>query len=448
MGKGLYAVRCRGLIQRNGTESIPYIRIVRKATNRVSINHSIPVSLRYGASGRFSCELDHERVVVFHDPAESRIDFSTALREALEQPLDFPPLEQTVVPDDRIVLAIDRNTPHAAGIVAEIWRIIERRSVSPSDVTIIQPASFHIGQKLEDPRSKLPNGVRQEVTWQVHDPTDKRQCNYLASTSTGGRIYLAKSVVAADLVLPIETIAFDPVLGYRGNGSVIFPWLSTTDAIAKAHGQGHAELTPDNERPLRQMIDEIAWLLGIQLTIQMIAGTNGKVSHILGGMSDSVFKRGKQLLNEEWRVELSSRPEIVVAAIDSGSNGHGWQQLGAALSAARNLVAADGKIVVLSGLNEPLGDGMKIVQAVESPRDAMKPLRLEPPADLIPASQFATAADWAKVYLLSELESDVVEDLFAIPLENEQEVGRLLQSGESCAILASAQHTYGCVSDD
>lgn len=387
-------------------------------------------------------------MLAFHDPTESKLDFESSLRDVLAQPLDFPPLEQAVVPDDRVALAIDRNTPHAATIVAEIWRIIERRSVHPSDVTIIQPASFG-GQKLSDPRSELPDGVRQEIAWQIHDPTDERQHMYLASSSsTGERVYLAKSVVDADLVLPIGMVAFDPVLGYRGTGSVLYPWLSNADAIAKAHGQGHRELTPDNERPLRQVIDEIAWLLGVQLTIQLVAGINGGVSHVLAGMSDSAFKCGKQLLNEEWRVQLDARPEIVIAAIDSNGNGQGWEQLGTALSTARNLVAAGGKIVILSGLNEPPGDGMKIVQAAESARDAMKPLRLETPPDLIPASQLATAVDWANVYLLSELDGDVVEDLFVVPLENEREVERLLQSDENCAILAGAQHTYGQVSGD
>ena len=62
---------------------------------------------------------------------------------------------------------------------------------------------------------------------------------------------------------------------------------------------------------------------------------------------------------------------------------------------------------------------------------------------MIPATQFASAADWARVYLASKLPVGMVEELFMVPVENEREIARLLSGEESCVILGSAQHTYG-----
>jgi hypothetical protein len=62
---------------------------------------------------------------------------------------------------------------------------------------------------------------------------------------------------------------------------------------------------------------------------------------------------------------------------------------------------------------------------------------------MIPATQFATAADWARVYLMSKLPGGMVDELFMVPLENDRELAKLLANDDSCVILESAQHTYG-----
>ena len=61
------------------------------------------------------------------------------------------------------------------------------------------------------------------------------------------------------------------------------------------------------------------------------------------------------------------------------------------------------------------------------------------------ASQLAGATDWARVYLLSNLEEDLVEDLFMFPLESSREVERIVASSESCALIGAAQSTFGLV---
>ncbi len=408
-------------------------------------DHEQLVNLEYGSSGRFSCRQDSRTIVASHHGPRPNPHFVNDLREALRSPLQFPPLDQAVVPGDRVVLVIDRFTPEAAAIVSEVWRILESRQINPRDVSILQPVELD-GGTLPDPRCELPEDIRQEVHWEIHDSTDEEHRSYLATTSEGERIYLAKQVVEADFVLPIGPMKFDPVIGFRGTGSVLYPGLSTYEAVARAHGQGHMELTPHEERPLRQMIDEISWLLGVQFAIQVIPSTGTGAAEVLAGATDAVYRRGKEILTEQWMVSLPERSQIVVAAIDHDAKGHGWNQLGSALQTARSLVAADGKIIILSEIDAELGPGLEIVRISETARDAFKPLRLETPPDLIESTQLAHAVDWANVYLLSHMPDDVVEDLFIIPLESGNEVERLLATAESCVFLSSAQNTYGWVS--
>lgn len=407
-------------------------------------DHQQVVRLRYGADGQFECRRDASLVSASHSPPRAVDDFAAAVAEALAAPLDFPPLSRCVYPGDRVTVVLDRHTPGGATILAEIWRILAEREITPEDVTILQPVALD-GNRLTDPRRGLPDAVRDRITWKVHDPTDEEARQYLATTTVGDRVYLAREVVDADFVLPVGQIAFDPLIGYRGTSSTLYPGLSTPEALSRAHGQGHSELVPDNERPLRQVMDEISWLLGIQFSLQVIAASRDEVSHVLAGASEAVYRRGKELLTADWLVQLESRAPLVIAAVDVDSSGHTWSQIGAAVAAAQNLVERGGKIVILSQLSAELGEGLKLLMHSESPREALKPLQSLFPPDLLPATQLAMAADWANLYLLSGLDDDVVDDLFVTPLGSESEVHRLLESAQGCVFLGGAQHTFGWV---
>ena len=58
-----------------------------------------------------------------------------------------------------------------------------------------------------------------------------------------------------------------------------------------AHGQAHDELTFDDSRPLRQAVDEAAWLLGLQFVVQVIPSIGNDVASVLAGQIDSVLNR-------------------------------------------------------------------------------------------------------------------------------------------------------------
>ena len=402
----------------------------------------MPIVLNYGVSGRFSCSLPPERVIGGRLAPTPLACAADAIRAALEHPLDFPPLARAVVPGDRVVLALDRHTPEAPGILAEVWRIFERQGVEADHVLILQPPDWS-GGPLADPRRDLPDNVRAEIEWRIHDLTEPTHQAYLATSAVGERIYLARELVEADFVVSIGQVKYDPLLGYRGTNSVFYPGLSSSHAVARAHGQGHRELEPDDERTLRNMIDEVAWLLGAQFSIQVIAAGGTGAVEVLAGFDQSVYHRGKELLAEHWLVRLKNRPQIIVAAVESDAAGHSWTQIGAAMATARNLVANGGKVVILSELRAEVENGMAFVRDAQHPRDALKRLRQQAPPDLIPATQLAQLADWASVYLLSKMDGDVVEELFMTPLENEREVQRLLASDEPCLFLGAAQNTYG-----
>ncbi len=410
----------------------------------VALQQSIPVRLQFGSSGEFAAEVESSRVAVFRPGARAKTDAADAIGRALAQPLELPTLDQALVPDDRVVIALDRDVPHADDVIAAIWSYLDRRGIPAENVTILQPAAIS-AHRTADPRGKLSADIRDAITLKTHDPTAENSCRYLATTSGGERIHLATELVDADFVLTVGVTAFDSLLGYRGTSSVLFPGLSTVDSIKRTIGQGHQELSPREQRPLRQLVDEIAWLMGIQFTVQLVPAVEGGFCSILAGNSESVFTRSREILTDEWLISMPERVQTVVAAISADASGHGWQQLGRTLAMARQLVEPGGRIVVLSEISAEPGEGIELLRQVEDAENALQPLRASTPPDMQPAMQIASAAAWARLFLFSRLDEGLVEDLFMYPLADLAEVGRIIETSDSCALIGSAQHAFGIV---
>jgi nickel-dependent lactate racemase len=419
----------------------------------------ISISLNYGRSGRFSGQVLRKRMLLYHRAALNVRQEQREIRAALANPIDFPDLRRTFVPGDRVVIVLDLGTPAVQTVLAELWPVLEEAGVSAEAVTLLQPATWQ-SEESPDPRGLLPPDVQKLMTVKRHDPTLMESCTYLASTASGDRIYLSRELVDADVAVCIGPAEYDPVLGYRGTCSSLYPGLSDVEAIRKTFGLGHDELEPDDPRPLRQTADEIGWLLGIQLAITVIPGVSGGVQNVLVGQSESVMGQARTRLQENWRVELEERAELVLVSVDEDASGHGWPQLAAALETARRLVEREGRIVVLTELDMPatfpgdgsqappppraaISPGLELLRNARTPREALQPIRRQMTPDMIVATQIARAVDWANVSLLSRLDPNLVEDLFMVPLESEEEVRRLLSGDETTAIIESAQHTFG-----
>lgn len=396
------------------------------------------IEVAYGDRDTIELEVERESVIHhFELPPEIRVP-AIDVKRALDEPLDFPPVSQAIVPGDKITIAVDGNVPLIGPILDGLWSQFEKREITPPDVTIVHGQSVSGG----DPRVFARNPACREFRYVVHNAGEENRCHYLATTTKGDRVYLAKELTDADFMLSVGCMGNDERLGFAGTNSVFYPNMSTQEEIDRQIGRGHTELTPTDDRPLRSLVDEIGWLLGVQFTVQVIPGRRGGASRILAGCNETVFNRGRELIESQLWLGIEERPEAVLVAVDAVNGQTCWSDVVDAIHTGRRLVERDGRIIVISNVEEAIPDAFKPILTSDFPNDAAQAVWSPKSVDSPVAAKLLDAVEWARVYLLSGRPAEEVEDLFMIPLASHSEVQKLLQTTRECAFVESASRVY------
>jgi nickel-dependent lactate racemase len=366
---------------------------------------------------------------------EPLADPAVAVAAALEQPLEYPPLAQTTTPGDRVVVALGSGLPQVAQVTAAVVRALMVSGVDSDGITILQNESDVAG--LDNPLGLIPGPASERIRLLSHDPANRRNLAYLAASEGGEPILLNRLLTDADVVLPVGCMQREHSAGYFGIHTTIYPEYS--DQQTQARFRKHDRFTGNgHHRELQHEVNHVAWLLGVNFSLQVVPAAGDGILHVLAGQSDVVRRQCRELYRAAWNRSVAQRANLVVAAIEGGQRQQTWENLGRVLEGAAGLVEEDGAIAVCCDLAAAPGPALQRLIGAPSREEAVRQIRRENPRDALPALQLARTLETNRIYLLSRLDPGLVEDLEMIPIAGPEELARLAQRNDSCLILANA----------
>ncbi len=281
------------------------------------------------------------------------------------------------------------------------------------------------------------------VRVEVHNPKDRRRLSYLATSSTGRRLYLNRTIVDADQAVVLTGRRFDPWLGRGGARGAIFPALADEATRDEALSHLNHEDPGREIWPLRQAAIEAVWLLGQPFYVQLIAAASDGIAHVVAGASDAC-REAERLLDAAWSPRIARRADTVVAALSGDPRRQTFADLASALAAAARVVRPAGRVILLSDAPPLLGPGADLLSKAEEPEAALAMLAKAGLPDAA-AFQWAQAAAHARLSILGRLPDETVEELFASPLASASQVQRLVSAGGECLVLQDAQHMMAVI---
>jgi len=402
------------------------------------------IHFKYGADRSFQLELPAGVLVAnCSGPDVAERDVAAATRAAWEAPLDFPPLRQAIVPGDRVVLALGPSVAQAAELVAVIVPLLCEAAVEPGDITVLRTIDE---AETPDPRSRL-SAEHSNVQLAVHNPSEQDELGFLAADEHGEPIYVNRRLCDADVVIPIGCVRPERPLhanGHRQNGKAglwndtLYPTFADSKTTKRLAING-VPLTAGQAAQRHKQVDHLAWLLGIQATIQVVPASGDAALRVLAGSPDAVFHAGRELCRSQWQPEIPRRAKLVIAGMSGSRPQQTWENVHRALEAAIELVEDGGAIVLCTELESPPGRALKQLAESADAETTQARLRKDRSADAAVARLLAEALDRVTVYLFSRLDEEAVTSLGLAHVARPEEINRLASHYDSCIVVADAQ---------
>ena len=351
------------------------------------------------------------------------------VRAALEKPLGYPSLSEATVPGDQVVVTLQHGLPMAGQLLTGLGAALRDAGVEPSRAMVL--LSDQAASELD--RLADQSGLRAER----HDPAVADDCAYVGLTPSDQPLRINRQLSNADIVLPVglAVVGLDdePCEKYCG----LFPHYCDQATIAR-HRDGREFGTGKFRRDRLREIDESGWLLGVGLTLQVVPGPGGAVAAVLAGEPNAVARAATEEYRKLWSQTVATRGDLVIATITGATVEQSWDDFARALTAAESVLRPGGAIAICSQLADAPGPSLGRLAGGSGYAELERALRNDKFADTQTALRLCQALERGPIYLQSQLDAEVVENLGLAPIGSDTELSRLAESYRRPLLLEDA----------
>lgn len=259
---------------------------------------------------------------IYPDEPQPLLDPTGAAREALEAPVTGPRFSELLEGKHRLAIVIDnqfRPTPQAR-LLPAVLDAVEQAGVEAVVVCangkVFPMSESDIEQKLG--RENLDRMERMGIEFFQNEPRNAEQYTYVGVSSRGTPVWLHDEVARCDVKLTIGQ-AQSNHWGAGGGGKLILPGVVSDETIES----NHCAFVPSPQThygayagPMRSDIDEVATMCGLDVTMNVILDTRGRVLEVLYGAHPDAHRRAIERFNEIYAYEHpGDRADIAICGV-------------------------------------------------------------------------------------------------------------------------------------
>ena len=355
---------------------------------------------------------------------------------ALAAPPHGPPLQAHVVAGDRVVVALAGRVPQAEAVVAAVRGRLEAAGVSVEDVRVLCGSPLEAGSPAGSDSLDNPSPA------EVFDPSVDAATAYLAADEAGRPLYMARSLVDADVVVAVGSWGWHAGLGGRSLEGELWPTFSREacrrELVLTLARRGRQALGE-----WRSSVQESVWQLGVCASLRLIAGRAGSLHAACFGLPDEAARLARDAA-AAWCPTFEDPVDLAVATLSDPRGG--FAAVGRAVAAAARVTHPGGTICVASQV--AVGPGIIFERWRQGA--PLQPLVHEAVAsrdpalvtDAVETRLFARALGERRLVLLSALDESTVEELSFGHAAHPEVIDRLVHHAERVAVLHEADRMF------
>lgn len=361
---------------------------------------------------------------------------------ALSEPIGTPRLRDLVRPGEKIaVVSSDITRPMPTWtVMPPLLDELYAAGVRREDITLVFALGSHRAHTEEERRRLAGRRAFEEILCIDGDPSD---CVHLGTTSRGTPVDITRVVAEADRRICLGNIEYHYFAGYSGGAKAIMPGVSTRAAIQA----NHSRMTEDaacagklSGNPVREDIEEAAALVGVDFIVNVVLDAQKQIIKAVAGDLTDAHREGCAFLDTLYRTEIPARADIVLVSQGGAPKDLNLYQTQKALDNAKHAVKPGGVVVLVGSCKEGLGEKTfeEWMTAAPTPHSLIERIQTEFRLGGHKAAAIAMVLENADIYLVSDLEDALVEQLFMRPFHSVQEAydAAIRKCGEHATVLA------------
>jgi nickel-dependent lactate racemase len=319
------------------------------------------VKLAFGRSG-LEVDLPEGSEVIQPGFVSGVPDEGQALRDALWEPIESPPLRDLITPEDTVVLVhtdITRATPNDR-ILPVLLEEIEAAGVGRSNITLLNGLGTHRPQSEAELRTMLGDWVVDHFRCEQHD------CNAgdlvpLGETSHDHPVRINRRYMDASVKILTGFIEPHFFAGFSGGPKAILPSLAGVESVYSNHGLSMIAdpsatwgITEGN--PIWVEMLEVALRTDPTFLFNVSLNVDGEITGVYAGDLQAAHRSGCAFVRDTAMVPVAEPYDIVVTTNSGYPLDQNLYQSVKGMSAAAQIVRPGGAILIAAACEDGLPD--------------------------------------------------------------------------------------------
>ena len=375
------------------------------------------VSLNYGYDS-MALDITDENYMGTLNPKEVKEveDPIVEVKRALANPIGSKKLKELVSFQDKvIILASDVSRPCPSYILLPpILKELNEAGISNDQITIMFGLGVHRKQAEEEKKRLVGEEVYRQVKCIDHDIED---CGKIGITKRGNEVSVFKEVLKSDFIIATGNLEFHYFAGYSGGAKAVAPGICSRSTIAGNHKHfldSGAKAGKIKGNPIREEIEEIGEMVGINFMVNAILNSHKKVVKVVAGDVTKAHREGVKYIHNIFGVKIDSLADIVITSPGGYPKDIDLYQTHKAMENAKLAVKKGGIIIVAGECRDGLGEESfaEALNGKLSPQELIEELKNNFILGRHKASRIANINLNSEIYLVSNLTDEIKKNLF------------------------------------
>ncbi|SRR6056297_581723 len=386
---------------------------------------NMKMELKYGKS-KLYFEIDSKNHLgtLLPNEKENGLRGKDEVRRALENPIGTKRLREIVSKGEKVAIVtsdITRPMPSKT-VLPVVLEELKSAGIEEEDITVVFALGSHRGHSEEEKRMLAGDEIFESGVKLIDsDPDD---CVNLGVCSNRTPVDIFKPVANADRIVCLGNIEYHYFAGYSGGAKALMPGVSSRRAIQINHSNmvmEEARAGNMETNPVRQDIDETGSHIKIDFIVNVVLNSKKEITSAVAGDCIKAHRAGCKTLDAMYGVKIKEKADIVIVSPGGYPKDINLYQAQKGLDNAKHAVKDGGIVILAASAKEGFGEKtfeewMKNM----TPDEMICEIRENFKLGGHKAAAIAMILKKSKIYMVSDLDGDIVRKINFEPFETVQ----------------------------